>query len=320
MSVDTYSIASVQKFIEKSLKHFEKPCSVASLLPFSKYAEELLKSADLLREPFTIISGMIKGSLITVNGVPMLDSNVYVASTPTSVYLNAFLVAAHQALSGSVVVIDELLPATPDTTYASLTAFYIISLFLIASTGGMFKPADIPVLKTLLLNFYSQPSQADECSTPEENAQRAIDSLCHVYYPNGAYLSEANDIVYSADCFQVVCGSLIDICPIRRDDCKCTCEPKCPDNKRPRRECGLYDVKYQKYHVFDAECLVSPGFYRSYKCKQAIASRFSANDPSSVDFFISGKHCHKKEEEKSCHDKDRKDHHDHKNKCDPCEK
>ena len=67
MSVDTYSVASVQKFIEKSLKSLDEPCSVGQLLPFAKYAKDLLKSADLLREPFTLapVNG---GTLISVDG------------------------------------------------------------------------------------------------------------------------------------------------------------------------------------------------------------------------------------------------------------
>lgn len=281
MSVNTYSVSSVQKFIEKSVQCFVEPRSVASLLPFGKYAQELLQSAALLEQPFTILQTLPGDHFVTVDDVPLIvAATAYQADTPTTIYTNAILSAAHQALVGKVVKFNPDMVYSSPTVFSSVLAFYITSLFVIASTGPILKPVNIPILKSLFSDFYVAGGVVT-CDTAEEYANKAYDSLHDVYYPNGAYLSKENDILFSADYFHVVEGSLIDICPMK--DCKPRCKPE-PHCKDRRKDCGLSDIREQKYKLF-SDCVVPAGFYRSFGCEKTIASRFKVNDPSAVDFY-----------------------------------
>lgn len=244
MSVNIYSSCDIQKFISCAICTLDKKCDLPGFLPFADEALEILKSAQTEDLPETL-------------SVPVIVADGYqfpqpVDPAPTADVLDMILISQNST-GNSYVNLDDW--AVADEVKARVYALLLVQKFLIASTNscdGNF--TQVKGMLVGLLKYY----QAAGSESPYSDARCAYNKFSCIYFPAGAALHSANDILFSNTDFILAEGKLLTF-----------------SHKKSYKK---YSAKSYK----PSKCSIRPGIYWPENCDKVVAVRYSCNDPSLV--------------------------------------
>lgn len=243
MSVNIYSSCDIQKFISCAICTLDNKCDLPGFLPFSEEVLEILRSAQTEDLPEDL-------------AVPVIVADGYQFESadplPAADVLDMILISQNST-GDSYINLDDW--SVSNEIKSKIYALLLVQKFLIAATNscaGNF--TQVKGMMVGLLKYY----QALGVDSPYSSARCTYNKLSCVYFPAGASLHSANDILFSNTDFILAEGNLLTF---------------------------SHKKSYKKYSAKSYEpskCSIRPGLYWPEDCDKVVAVRYSCNDPSLV--------------------------------------